>query len=259
MKIKVKILVFMLILTVPVGADDQNDGMKHETQDLNSQFYNPDSSCFIKHQQELTSLKQTLLLLSSIDFNNLGQTLYHLILDLQESTITKRKDSFSLPCKLVNICEKHYPLKYLLDGELEDKYSCRTNFYANGIENIFFIDKNNSLQIIDKTEFVAFHIGNTFVKLVDNNFPILILYVQGAQRILTNDNSNGLCVCPVFVNLDNLYNAQLKMKSILLHYVTDFSQIINTLSVTIDKEITSCLNNFKLDTICSGVECFLIF
>ena len=89
---------------------------------------------------------------------------------------------------------------------------------------------------------------------MDNNFPILILYAQGAQRVLTNDISNGLCVCPVSVNLDNLHNAQIKMKNISLHYITEFTQLIDTLSVTVDKEITNCLNNFIHDTICSGVE-----
>ena len=73
---------------------------------------------------------------------------------------------------------------------------------------------------------------------MDNNFPILILYAQGAQRVLTNDISNGLCVCPVSVNLDNLHNAQIKMKNISLHYITEFTQLIDTLSVTVDKEIT---------------------
>ena len=140
---KIKSFVFMLFLTVSVEARNQNGDLKHETPDLNTQLYNLDSSCFIKHQQELTSLKQTLLSSSSIDFNSLGKTLYQLILDLQRTTITKREKSFILPCTLVNVCENHFTLEYLLDQELEQNYSYKTNCFVNGVENIFFIDANN--------------------------------------------------------------------------------------------------------------------
>ena len=210
-----------------------------------------DSSCFIKQQQELASLKQTLLLSSTINFNSLGRSLYHLILKLQKTTITKGDNSFTLPCTLVEVCEGHYTLEYLLSQELQDDQRYKTDFYTNGEQNIFIIDSNNSLQIIHKKEFATFHIGNTFIKLVDNNFPVMILHIQGAQRVLTNDNTIGRCVCPMSMSLHNVYNDQQKMKRVLLQHVIEFTQLMLALSVEIDRQILNCLEKFQINTMCS--------
>ena len=50
------------------GAENsvESVGVKPELDSLNTQS---DSSCFVKEQQELSSLKQTLLVSSTIDFN----------------------------------------------------------------------------------------------------------------------------------------------------------------------------------------------
>ena len=123
-------------------------GVKSEPDALNTESV---GSCFVKEQQELSSLRKTLLVSSMVDFKQLGQILHQLILDLQKSTIKREKDTCIMPCTIVSICEHHYTLEELLDRKLGNEYRVKTNFYANGMESKFFMTNDNSLKIIDKS------------------------------------------------------------------------------------------------------------
>ena len=88
---------------------------------------------------------------------SLGKTLYNLILNLENSIIKEVNDGFIMPCTKIDICETHYSLETLLDEKLGSELTFKIDFYANGLDSIFYITNNNLLQVIDKSEFQAFH------------------------------------------------------------------------------------------------------
>ena len=247
MKWAVFIFEGLVAVTTCIEAGTPETANNTQTVSLNTR--NDSSTCFVKSQSELSSIKKTLLISSVVDMELLGRTLHNLILNLEKSIIEVTDDGFTMPCEIVDLCEDHYSLEALLDRKLGGALRFKTDFFANGLDSIFYITKDNQLQIIDKSEFQAFQVGNTYIKLVNNSVSTLVLYELGAQRILTNDNS-GNCKCPSSANLNTLFKAQQNMRVSLLHYMQDFTVITETLSLVLDSKIAKCIQNYR-----NGVKC----
>ena len=181
-----------------------------------------ESTCFVKTQSELSSIRKNLLVSSFVNLEVLGRTLHKLILNLQKSNIKKTEDGFTFPCEIIELCEEYYTLEALLDQELSSALKYKTDF------NAMWMEKNHQLKIKDKSEFSAFQVGNTYIKLLNNSISSLILYEKGAQRILSND-LKGNCKCPESPNLNTLFEQQQNLRSTLLHNIRDFEAITETL------------------------------
>ena len=98
MNTNVMSLVFILIVFLSVTDCSEvsmgNVDINTQTGALNIEGF---SSCFVRSQNKLSSIRKTLLVSSMVDFGQLGQILHQLILDLQKSTIRKENDTFIMP------------------------------------------------------------------------------------------------------------------------------------------------------------------